>query len=836
MAIESITPGTWLKNRRKELDLTQEELAREVGCSAIAIRKIEADRYRPSKQIALKLAESLEVPGGEWELFVKYARGEAMPSPTGSGDFDREAPWRGLHRHKTELNVPVPLTRLIGREQEVEEVGGFLLRRVPEGSLQGAGECRLITLTGPPGVGKTRLAIEVATRLPDRFEDGIFFVPLASAGDPSLVMSAIASALGVKEAGDRTLAASLRSYLRDKQVLLVLDNFEQVVEAAPHLEQLLGACPGLAQLVTSREALRIQGEQQYQVAPLALPHPSQFAGPSGNQRIAQTLATNPAVALFVERARSVKPGFELTVENAASIAAICTQMDGLPLAIEIAAARVKLLSCQAILARLQAGEVPSTEHRVPSGPGYPTAGTRHPALGTRHSARRRTLREAIDWSYNLLDRAEARLFARLGVFTGGCTPAAVEAVCNARGDLEIDALDGIESLLDKSLLRHEDAESEEDRFTMLETIREYALETLLATDPDAEATFRLHAEYYLALAEAAESELRGTRQAMWLDRLERDHGNLRTTLKWSEKHDAGVAVRLAATLWWFWWLRGHLSEGRAWLREILALERGLDEDIIWRARALRGAGWLAYAQGDYAAARSLFEQGLILFEESGAEDEGRRRGIANSLDNLGAVAFALSDNDAARALYERSLAIRRELGDRRAEATSLNNLGLVATAQGEYGPARLMLAESQALYKELGDTYGIATSLNNLALGLILEGNREAALPVLKESLTIRIEMGDKYAIAYSLVGFALYAAGAGEGNESAGRAVRLLAALRTLLETIGARLENAYLAEYNSALAETRALLGEAVYAGAWEAGASMSIEQAIAEALAME
>jgi predicted ATPase/transcriptional regulator with XRE-family HTH domain/Tfp pilus assembly protein PilF len=809
MAIESITPGTWLKQRRKEFDLTQEELARQVGCSAIAIRKIEADEYRPSKQIALKLAESLEVPTGEWELFVKFARGETLS--TRSSDIDREAPWRGLHHHATEINVPVPLTRLIGREQDVEEVSGFLLRRVPSGC------CRLVTLTGPPGVGKTRLGIEVAARLPDRFPDGIFFVPLASMGDPNLVMSAIATALSVKEAGEKTLIASLRSYLRGKHLLLVLDNFEQVVEAAPHLEDLLGACVDLAMLVTSREALHIQGEQQYQVAPLPLPDPPSSVRSANKIR---NQMVNPAVTLFVERARSVKPSFELTEENAASVVAICARLDGLPLAIEIAAARVKLLSCQAILARLE-----ST--------GLPLGRLSLPQVASRHAAntRRQTLRGAIDWSYNLLDRPEARLFARLGVFTGGYTPAAVEAVCNARGDLEIDVLDGIESLLDKSLLRHEEGEGEEDRFTMLETIREYALETLLSTEPDAEAISRHHAEYYLALAEAAESELRGTRQAVWLDRLERDHANLRTTLRWSEKHDTNVAVRLAATLWWFWWLRGYLSEGRTWLREILSLERGANEDIIWRARGLRGAGWLAYAQGDYAAARTLFEQGLTLFEES-----GEKRGIAHSLDNLGAVAFALSDNDSARALYERGLAIRRELGDRRATATSLNNLGLVATAQGDYVPARQLLEESQALYRELADAYGIATSLNNLALSMIREGKREAALPVLKEGLSIRAAMGDKYAIAYSLVGFAAYASGATNGVEGASTAVRLLAASHTLLETIGARLENAYLEESTSTLARARSLLGEAGYSQAWEAGASIGMEQAIAEASLLE
>lgn len=811
---EHMALGAWLKQRRKELDLTQEELAQQVGCSAIAIRKIEAGEYRPSKQIASNLAEVLEVQVDERELFVRFARGEKTTTGPASVDVDRYAPWRDLHRRATEDNLPAQLTRLIGRERVVDEVCTFLLHA----------NNRLVTLTGPPGVGKTRLSIEAAARSLYHFEGGVFFVPLAFISDPDLVIPAIAGVLGLKESAERTLVESLRGYLRDRRILLVLDNVEQVVEAAPQLENLLGACGRLVVLVTSREALHVQGEQQFHVAPLELPDPSLYSGRALlHMPSMKTLAANPAVALFVERARAVKPGFELTEENAGTVAAICIELDGLPLAIEIAAVRVNLLSCQAILVRLQ--------------------GRLKLLVGSsRHTnARQQTLRGAIDWSYKLLDRPEQRLFARLGVFTGGYTLAAAEAVCNARGDLGIEVLDGVESLLDKSLLRHEEGVDAEDRFSMLETLREYALEALFAGKTDAHDKVdsvgadalieRHHAEYYLSLAEAAEPELRGTQQATWLDRLESDHANLRAALQWSAKHDADIVLRLVAALWRYWWLRGYLSEGREWLKAVLAEGHPTNEHPIWRARALRGAGWLAYAQGDYVAARTLLRRSLALFEEN-----GDKRGIANSLDNLGAVAFTLDDNRSARSLYGKSLAIRKEIGDRHAIATSMNNLGLVATAQEDYLLARPLLEESLALYRDLKDGYGIATSLNNLALMCIREGKRPLALPLLRESLSIRAAMGDKYAVAYSLAGFAAYLDCNSTTDEDAHTATSLLAATHALLETIGARLENAYLVEYNRTLAARRLQLGELAFATAWDRGLALSMEQAIAEALSVE
>jgi predicted ATPase/transcriptional regulator with XRE-family HTH domain len=795
---EGISFGSWLKQRRKEFGFTQEELAREVGCSAIAVRKIEADDYRPSKQIALRLADLLEIPVSEYDLFVRFARAEGHEDiGRGGMPLDTETPWRAVRA--TPNNLPAQLTRLIDREQAIADVTAFLVQ---------AG-ARLVTLTGPPGVGKTRLAIEVAATMLNRFENGSFVVALAPITEPDHLLLAIAQTLGIKEAGTLPLAHSLRLQLRDKHMLLVLDNFEQLMDAATQVEELLGTCPDLSVLVTSREVLRIHGEQQFPVPPLELPAltPAPARSPS-----LQSLSANPAVALFVERARSVSPGFELSEENAQAVAAICAQLDGLPLAIEIAAARVKILSPEVLLARLESGMGLLLSTPPP------------------YRDRPQTLRGAIEWSYRLLDSPEQRLFARLGVFAGGCSLSAIEAVCNARGDMGIEALDGVQSLVDKSLLARVDRAQGEYRFAMLDTIREYALEALENGEHgNAQAIRRNHAEYYLALAEGVEPELRGTRQAFWLDRLQAEHDNLRAALRWAQQSAQDIALRMVAALWRYWWTRGYLSEGRDWLRTILA-QATSDDHPAWKARALRGAGWLAYAQGDYPSARSLFEQSLALFRQN---DD--KRGTASTLDNLGAVAFTLGDNAAARLLYEQSLAIRKDVGEEHAIATSLNNLGLVATAQSDFVAARPLLEESLSLYRHLDDAYGIATSLNNLALLARCQGEGDdlSGVPLLKESLEIRKTMTDRYAIAYSLAGYAGLAGRQADSIAAARRAARLLAATQTLLEAIGARLENVYLTEYNRTLDAVRAHLGEEEYQRAWQEGRVMSMEEAIEYAL---
>jgi predicted ATPase/class 3 adenylate cyclase len=492
-------------------------------------------------------------------------------------------PLRTLDHYRN--NLPIQPTPLVGREKEVAEVCLRLSRP----------EVRLLTLTGAGGTGKTRLGLQVAAELTDEFEDGVFFVSLAAISDPELVVPDVAGTLGVKETGGQPLLKSLEYYLREKHILLVLDNFEQVLEAAPMVSELLSAAPNLKVLATSRISLGLYGEYEYSVPPLDLPDLER--APS-----VERLSQYEAVRLFVERAQAAKADFSVTNENAPAVAEICHRLDGLPLAIELAAARIKLLTPQAMLARL---------------------GNRLKLLtgGARDlPERQRTLRGTIRWSYELLEEGEKVLFARLAVFSGGGTLEAIEAICDAEGDLPVDVLDGVSSLVDKSLLRQEEEEGGEPRFVMLETIYEYAREKL-ENSGEAETIKRAHAEYFLALAEKAEPKLTTAEQGAWLERLETEHDNLRAALSWSlGRKDQELALRLGGALWRFWFLRSHLSEGLQWLGEVLSLRGGF---TALRAKALNGAGDLVWSQGNYDRAKELYEESLALSRQL-----GDKRGIA----------------------------------------------------------------------------------------------------------------------------------------------------------------------------------------------------------------
>src|SRR5829696_5818973 len=456
-------------------------------------------------------------------------------------------------------NLPLQHTPLIGREREVEEVCARL--RSPG--------VRLLTLTGPGGAGKTRVGLQAAAELLMEFEDGIFFVALAAIADPALVASTIARTLGLTD-GAQPPEELLKGYLHDRQTLLVLDNLEQVLEAAPLLDELLSAAPNLKILATSRTPLRIYGEHEFPVPPLSLPDP-------GSLPPVEHLTQYGGVGLFVERARVVKPDFALTEENAPAVVEICARLDGLPLAIELAAARTKLLPPRAMLDRL---------------------GDRLKLLtgGARNlPQRQRTLRSAIEWSYGLLDAGEMTLFSRLAVFSGGCTLEAMEAICDAESELPMDILEGTSSLMDKSLLRQEEGAEGEPRFVMLETIHEYGRERLNKSG-EAEEIRRLHAEYFLALAELGESKLRGPEEAKWLECLEIEHDNMRDALSRAlDAVEAELALRLAGALWRFWWMRGYYDEGRRWLEAALAKD---GRASAARAKALEAVGWLADDQGD----------------------------------------------------------------------------------------------------------------------------------------------------------------------------------------------------------------------------------------------
>jgi len=612
-------------------------------------------------------------------------------------------------------NLPVQLTPLIGREKEVSVIQHLLGRE----------DVRLVTLTGPGGTGKTRLGLKVAAELSELFTDGVFFVNLAPISDTERVIATIAQALGLWEAGDRPFLEQLQVYLRERYLLLLLDNFEQVIAAAPQLANLLAFCPALNALVTSREALHLSGEYEYPVPPLAVPDLKRLPT---NDHLAQVAA----VSLFVERAKAIQPSFALTPANARAVAEICARLDGLPLTIELAAARIKLLPPQALLKRL--------EHRLEV-----------LASGAQDlPARHQTLRNTLRWSYDLLNEQEQRLFRRFSVFIGGCTLEAAAAVFNAGTGQAMDILLEITSLLDKSLLQQIEWEGEEPRLLMLETIREYGLERLQACG-QLEATREAHVAYYLRLAEEANLYLFSARAGKWFDLLERDYENLRTALEWTlEREDvesgSGIdtAVRLGSVLWRFWTVRGHMVEGRKMLERVLAASER-SEAFIW-LKAVIALDTLAWHQGDYALIEETAEGHLSLIQQLGDQ-----QGIAHILLGLAGLAIQQRDFVKARTLAEEALAICREIGDTWRAAAALMILGRLASAQREHASAQHLLEECLALYRKLGYEGDIAWPLIYLARDAIAQGEHIRAHMLLEEAVTLCREAGNKLGLAHAL-------------------------------------------------------------------------------------
>jgi predicted ATPase/DNA-binding CsgD family transcriptional regulator len=606
--------------------------------------------------------------------------------------------------------LPVSLTSLIGREQEVQTIHALLLDP----------DVRLLTLTGTAGVGKTRLAFEVAWVLEHEFTDGVHVVSLAPLSDPALVIPTIAHHLGLIESGSQPALELLKFSQRDKQELLLLDNFEQVIEASPVLAELLEACPNLKLLVTSREVLRLRGEHQFAVPPLALPDLKRLPDD-------QALAHVPSVNLFLQRAQAIHSDFDVTTDNAATIAQICLRLDGLPLAIELAAARIKLLAPQALLARL--------DHRLH----VLTGGARDLPL------RQQTLRNTLAWSYELLSEQEQCLFEQLSVFVGGCTLEAAEAICSVPGNVSADVdgsvLDGVASLINKNLVQQQAQSDGGPRLLMLETIREYGLEAL-ETSGKMEDTRWAHATYYLRLVEEAEPQLSGPQQLSWFERLEREHDNLRATLSWLlEQGAAGqiteLSLRLGGVLALFWWVRGYISEGRHWLEQALEISRGVRSAV--RAKALVGAGELATLQDDFGQAEALYAEGVALYRE-----QGDRLGSATGLSRWGYAAMMRCNYAQARALLEEALALFEEVSDPGGRAYVLNILASARIYQGEYAQAQALLEENLLLSREVGDVQDYALALVLLGWVLQYQGDLARAFAQLEESRAVSREMGYK--------------------------------------------------------------------------------------------
>ncbi|MCC6792568.1 MAG: tetratricopeptide repeat protein [Thermomicrobiales bacterium] len=703
-------------------------------------------------------------------------------------------------------NLPLQPTPLLGRDAELTTIKARLRQRGH----------RVLTLTGPGGTGKTRLALQAAADLLDDFAHGVWFIDLSPVTDPALVAAEIARALEVREEGDQPLDALLRDHLKERELLLVLDNFEQVLPAAKLVSALVAASPALRVLITSRRPARIAAEQELPIEPLPVPDPKRLPDLAH-------LAAYPAIELFVERARAVQPSFALIAANAATVAGICAKLDGLPLAIELAAARVRLLPPAALLSRL--------ESRLK----VLTGGARD------RPERQQTLRAAIAWSYDLLTEDEQALFARIAVFADGSTFEAIEAICNPNG--EVDVFEGIASLVEHNLIRQEAAADGEPRFRMLATIREFAQEQLAERQDldvvafasglplpggggaiegsEGDSVRRAHAAYYQNYAEEALAE---PDEAVWLDRVEMEHGNLRAALAWLLETTGAEerALRLAGALSGFWYVRGYLTEGRSWLERALAVGHDAPPEV--RAKALDGAGALADVQGDTERSDALIAEALELYRS--VDDQ---RGVAIALDGLGLLATKRGDYDRAASLHEEALAIHRASGERRGMATSINNLGSIACLQDDPTRGTALFEEALALCRGLGDRWIMAVSLGNLGMSTRDQGDHERSFGLYREALAAWQELEDMVGVADCLAGIGRIAGERGQPE----RAARLFSAAEALCRTDGGAFAPIDQAQYDRAVAATRARLGDAAFASAWEAGAAFSLDDAIADAL---
>jgi non-specific serine/threonine protein kinase len=691
---------------------------------------------------------------------------------------------------RTSNNLPSALSSFVGREQVLAEV-----RRLLE-------DTRLLTLTGAGGCGKTRLALAAAEEQVEAFEDGVWLVHLAPLSDPSLVPQAVASTMGVREQPGRPLTETLSAYLASKRMLLVLDNCEHLVEACAELaESLLRWCPDLRVLATSREALGIAGEVAWSVPSLSLPDIRRMPD-------VESLPGCESARLFVERTKAVKSTFALTERNAPSVAKICYRLDGIPLAIELAAARAKVLSVEEIAERLDDCF------------GLLTTGDRT-AL-----PRHRTLRATMDWSHELLTEQEQILFRRLSVFSGGFTLDAAESVCSGEGLERNEVLDLLSHLVDKSLVIVRE-NGTGTRYRLLETVRRYGRERL---DDSGDEVERRHAGFFVKLAEEAEGKLSGSDQARWLTVLQSENDNLRAALSWSlgEKHNMELGVRLAAALWPFWFARGYLSEGRRWLESAVSV--GGRAAPHARAKALNGAGWLATFQDEYGAAKAMIEEGLALYRELGDKE-----GIASSIVYLGFVAVLGQRTDVPLAsLLEEATGLKPELRDRRTVANLLVLEGLVALGRGDLEQAVALNEEGLALFREVSDVLGVVACLTNIGLMTLAQGDHEGAATLLREGLRLASGLDHKLYIQYGIIGLAGVAASQGLPV----RAARLWGAAEGMSETYGTQLARAVrdLIDYEGRLAVARSRLGEAAWSAAWEEGRVMSSEEAIEYALEQE
>lgn len=783
--------GNLLKRLRVSANLTQEELAERAGVSTRLISDLERGVVQRSRRDTVEmLADALHLEATARATFAALSRRRQAAGSTDARE-----------RVSPAVSLPHPPTSFVGREREVGATTALLLQP----------ETRILTLTGPGGVGKTRLAIETAGRATSAFPDGVAFIDLSPISDPDQVVGAISSALELASTGDDDPLEALAAALADASRLLVLDNMEHLIEAGTALSVLVERNARLKLLITSRQHLQLHREREYVVRPLGLP----TADERGS---VEALLQNPAVQLFVSRAESAQPAFTLSDESAGAIAAIVTRLDGLPLAIELAAARMRLLAPQELLQRLN--------RSLP----ILTGGPRDVP------DRQQTLRGAIDWSFKLLQPEERRLFAWLSVFCGGFTLDAVEyLVVQMEAASPESALDMLASLLDKSLIQRLDTRASDpaaaevagggSRYRMLETIREYGLERLGAMD-ERDAVRDHHAAWYTDLATQSDAGLNSPEQAAWLMRLQQEHDNFRAALDWAiEMGQAETALTTSGSLLRYWVSVGQFREARKWYELALALDPESESGA--RAKALLGIEVICYFQGDYAAAKRYGEEGLRIFQALNDED-----GIAKAYGNLGLVADAEEDYDRANDLYTRALAIFRKLGDLTHTHFMLGNLGLIAHFQGDQDRAAGILEESLALSRQVGNQNSVSINLSNLGLVAFARSDFDRAADLQTEALKIRVQIGNLASLARSYDNFALIAV---ERNDYE-RASRLFGMAEGLRSETGTALQPND-AEFNRHYIErTQAALGQERFIELWGDGAAMSADEAVAYALSRE
>lgn len=774
--------GEWLRRKRRDQDWTQNELASRTSCSPITIRKIEGGDLKPSRQLAEIFARVFEIPQSQMEAFVKFARSGVgddflKPAPPAAPSAAQPAP---------QASLPAQVNELIGRKHDITALMALL--RQPA--------VRLVTLTGAPGTGKTRLGIAVGEALLDEFADGVFFVPLANIVEPEQVVPAIAQTLGLREAsmGDaRPMRRELHVFLRSRHALLILDNFEQVIEAAPEISEMLSAAPRVKAIVTSREVLRVYGEREFPTAPLPLPDVLNLPP--------LLLREVPSIRLFVERAQAVKLDFLLTPDNAASVAQICAFLDGLPLAIEMAAAQIRRMPPARLLQQLQSRATSLSAGRRDLSP------------------RQQTLRRAIEWSYDLLNAEERAAFQALSVFAGGFSADGALAVLES---VHTQLL--LDSLVDKSLLQHVILADGSSRYAMLETLRDFARERLDAAGND-DTLRRKHAEFFAEFARAHVAKVRGDPdQRLWIERFEREKENFRAALGWAAADLAGrgaLLAHMADKLFLFWENRSYFSEGLRWLELALQAEQA---PTLLRGRLLNWLGKTRSRLGDLPGAEAISQNALVLQKQ--LDDEA---GQARSLQQLGILMGMASRLDEARSFFEQALVFERRFADSVTLGALLNNLAIVASRQGDLDRAEALNLEGIEIKRKTGNELGLGHSLHGLAAVAQRKGQQDRAAQLYRESLAIRHRVGDRRGTASSLEGVAAALAALGEADQAAilvGGAEALREALNTPLTPDG-------LAEYQDVLRQLQSRLGAAVFAARRAEGREMPLGDLIAKAL---